>query len=332
LAVALLAPPALSQQQDGDGDEPEVRTETRVFDIRSLLLEVPDYRAVFSDLRSNDIYSTPQPGPAKDESVFGQASMPASPPPEPTDQEENVEQLIVMIQDVIAPESWRDTMGGPGTLHYYGGQLVITNEAAAVEQVEHFLNLLKAARALRLRVDARLVVIPTQGASENARLLAGRNEIPPEEFRAVLNRDEGELLVARACVSGFEGQRIFTTSGRQQNVVVGAEATVASGASAYTPVTRQLVSGVTLELQAVLDPDQKTVLLDLRASLGTLMPGPAEASPAVDPLVAGAAVPPYRVAHFATSVSLPLDRFSLVGVSRYDDGQDVLLFVMPSRE
>jgi len=322
----------LSQQHDSDEDAPAVHTETRVFDIRSLLLEVPDYRAVFSDLRSNDIYSTPRPEPTRDESVFGPATKPTPPPPEPTDQEENVEQLIVMIQDVIAPESWRDTAGGPGTLHYYGGQLVITNEAAAVEQVDHFLNLLKAARALRLRVDARLVVIPTAGASEGVRRLCQSTEMSPDELQALLDKNQDEISIARACVSGFEGQRVFTTSGRQQNVVVGAEATVASGASAYTPVVRQLVSGVTLEVQAVLDPDQKTVLLDLRASLGNLIPGRVDAPPSVDPLAVGSIVPPYRVAHFATSVSLPLNRFSLVGVSQYDDGQDVLLFVMPSRE
>ncbi len=326
-----------------------------MFDIRSLLLEVPDYRAVFSDLRSNDIYAPPPP--AESQGEYGLGTGEAAPAPEPTSrgQEENAEVLMNMIQEIINQDSWRTHGGELGVMHYYGGQLVVSHTPDVVSEVERLLNLLKASRSLKLRLDAWFVTVLS--ASEPLLMddVRQRPGLAWDEFHKLLKLRGDEVCVARASVTGFEGQRVYTTVGRQHNVLVGADAVVAAGAAAYVPVSRQLVSGVTLEVQAVLDAAQETVLVDLRASLGQLMPTPVEpgvpadalsvggSMPPIDPagvmlqfnaagLAAGGSVPPYQVAHFATSVSLPVDRVSLVGVARYDDEWDVMLFVMPSRE
>lgn len=333
LAVCWAACPVWADQPAAGGGQGSPAVETRVFDIRSLLLEVPDYRAVFSDLRSNDIYGAPQPPPA-DPSIFtdtGGEPTPAS-GRRPDNQQENAEVLMRMIQEIVVPESWRDYGGDVGVMHYYGGQLVVSNTADVVVEVERLLSLLKAARALKLRLDVCFVAVLSEAGPAEVGDLRERTEFTPEEFRELLETHADALSVTRASVSGFEGQRIFTTAGRQHNVLVGADAVVASGSAAYSPVARQLVSGVTLEAQAVLDAARDTVLVDLRASLGELTPSPQEVPVPIDPLAVGASVPPYQVAHFATSVSLPTGQYSSVGTASYDGDWDVMLFVMPSRE
>ena len=95
------------------------------------------------------------------------------------------------------------------------------------------------------------------------------------------------------------------------------------------PEVRQLMGGVTFEIQPVIDRDRGAVLLDLRASLAEVEPGPQEIA-LENPLETGMAAPPYRVAHFACSLSLPLEKVSLVSSAPYDEQHDVLLFIRPS--
>ncbi|HUU82747.1 MAG TPA: hypothetical protein VM243_04505 [Phycisphaerae bacterium] len=320
-------------QPAAGGEQGSPVSETRVFDIRSLLLEVPDYRAVFSDLRSDDIFGPVKPPPA-DAGILSDADGKAmrSSESQAEGQQENAEVLMRMLQEIVVPESWRDYGGDVGVMHYYGGQLVVSNTPDVIVETERLLNLLKASRSLKLRLDACFVTVPSQAGPTEMGGLGKQNEFAPDEFRKLLATHADELSVTRASVSGFEGQRIFTTAGRQYNVLVGTDAVVASGSAAYTPVARQLVSGVTLEVQAVLDAARETVLVDLRTSLGELRPTSPPASVPTDPLAVGSSVPPYQVAHFATSVSLPVGRYSLVGIAHYDDDRDVMLFVMPSRE
>lgn len=333
LATLLLASTAWGFQSAGK-DEPA--PETRVFDIRPLLLEVPDYRAVFSDLRSNDIYSPAPPPTSAPSSVFAAAGAGAPAPkcfpsdkPDRDKQERSAEDLITMIQSVVDPASWY-VNGGLCVVHFYGGQLVVRQSAENLAEIDRLLGLLKASRSQKLRIDARFVKVPARSKAADLYQLYGGAPLSPDDFQAVAQAHADDVTVIRASLSGFEGQRIYASAGQQNSLVVGADAVIATGSSAYVPVARQVNSGVTLEVQAVRDTEQSTVLIDLRASLGTLL-GTGEPQPA-DVVAASGAVPPYHVVNLATSVSLAVGKYTLVGVTRYDDEQDVLLFIMPSEE
>lgn len=95
---------------------------------------------------------------------------------------------------------------------------------------------------------------------------------------------------------------------------------------------RQLTGGVTLEGQPVIDRERHTVLLDLRASLAEVESSTQHIAAPDNPLAAGVAAPPYRVAHFATSRSVAMDTVSLVSAAPYDEEHDVLLFVRATVE
>ena len=331
MPLLLCIPAAWAQQEQATGEEDNAPvTETRVFDIRPLLLEVPDYRVVFSDLRSDDIYGTAKAlhedatddGDDGDESCFGG----------PRSRRDNAGTLMEMLRTIVCRDSWRWNGGLDGYMDFYAGQLVVHNTPEALAEVERLLDLLKVSRSARLRLDACFVAVDVKAPAAELAGLRDNTQFTPEEFRGLLETLNEHVSVTRASISGFEGQRIFTTAGQQHNVFIGTEAVVASGATAHIPVARQLVSGVTLETQSVLDQDKQTVLVDLRASLGHLdRPTRTEPGP-IDPLAVGSSLPPYQVAHFATSVAVPMSRFSLVGTARYDGYRDLMLFVMPTQE
>jgi hypothetical protein len=328
LFVALAATLCITSSTVGDDQQEAYRVETQVFDIRSLLLEVPDYRAVFSDLRSDDLY-----GPA----VPRQDCSP-DPPPQPKTaaatsadtQKENAEIIMEMIQTVVDTYSWSEHGGDMGTVRFYAGQLVVSQTPENLAKIKRLLDLLAAARSSTVRIEAYFLRVPSAGPErEAASDLILETSLSLAEFNDWLETAKELVTVTRASVCGFDGQRVFAMSGRQVNAIVGANAVVAEAVSANEPVVRQLMGGVTFESQPVIDRDRDTVLLDLRASLAEVEPVQ-HATALENPLETGMAAPPYRVAHFACSLSLPLDKVSLVGTAPYDEQNDVLLFIRPT--
>ena len=389
LAVLLLLG-AVSLTAGQEGGAPLL--ETRVFDIRALLLDVPDYRAIFSDLRSDDLYGSGIAGPtgttitkqAEGQELFKDAPS--------RGRETNAEILMEMVQSVIRSDSWA-AYGGLGDIRYYAGQLVVANRIDVIQEVERLLNTLKASGARKVRIDADFVIVPRKQPEQGVVLEAvleewlQREVVQPEEFRKLLDSKKGQVDVTHVTVSGFDGQRVATTSGRQMSIVAGMSPSVTERSSAYQPIMRQIVEGVTFEAQPVVDKERNVVLLDVRASLGRFVrcegrlshdaprtpaktsPKEGEAGSTTRPAgseqespemlllralalgaVSGAAEvqrtvspgeldevfsamlegPAYQVVHFATSVALPVDAVSLVGVARYQDEYDVLLWIRPS--
>lgn len=309
-----------------EGESPS-GIETRVFDIRPLLLEVPDYRATFSDLRSDDLYGPPV-GPAVSDPNF-EAPSQATPARATADtRRENAEIILEMIRDVVDPYSWIDRGGDVGSIRFFAGQLVVSQTAENLARIEHLLDLLKAARTATVGLEAYFVQVPA-AARERRELgdLGVRQDLTEADFQGLLATGQEVITVTRASLSGFDGQRVFTTAGQQINIVVGVNAVVAQASSEVQPVVRQLLSGVTLESQPVIDHERNVILLDLRASIAEVEAEEEPKGPVDNSLAAGTAAPPYRVAHFAASLSVPVDRVSLVSAVPYDQERDVLLFV-----
>lgn len=309
--------------------------ETRVFDIRSLLLDVPNYRAIFSDLRSDDLY---RPLGTRQGGGQGPGETPASAPidcfPAPgKPTPKNEASIMGLIQNIVQPDTWRSNGGEPGSMEFYAGQLVVRQTKPAIDEVEQLLNLIRAARVRKVNLEAWFVVVPSKAAERAALAPAlDRTEFTREEFLKGMETKPDAVAIIRVSLSGFDGQRVYASSGRQFNVTVGLQPVIDSSAVSYQPQPRQLLSGVSLEAQPVAEPDRGLVLLDLRASLGKMEPPPARPPQEQRGPEFELTTPPYQVAHFATSVSLPVGKVSRVGMTRYDENQDVLLFVMPSVE
>lgn len=326
MLISLVLISACVQSARAGDEEKPAQVETRVYDIRSLLLEVPDYRATFSDLRSDDLYGPPVR--KKAEGVFGQDAASAQTPSRAETRQRNVDAIIEIIETAIAPESWMDNGGDPGSIRQYAGQLIVTQTTENLSAIERLIGLLKAARSATVRVEVWFVQVST-AAYERHQIapLLWKEELGGLEFLKMLDDNKDVLEAIRVTVSGFDGQRVFASAGTQVNAVVGATAMVAASSSAFEPLVRQLVDGVTLEVQPVIDSDRKSVLLDLRASIGDLDLGGGKESAPENVLAAGSSAPPYRVAHFAGSFAAPLGWVFLAGSAPYDDERDVLLFV-----
>ncbi|GIK16123.1 MAG: general secretion pathway protein GspD [Planctomycetota bacterium] len=87
--------------------------------------------------------------------------------PLPDDAREvRVLELINLIQDQIAPESWRERNGSIGTITEFNGQLVVTQNSAAQERVSNLLDKLREQRSVQVAVEARFLTVQSNFLEE----------------------------------------------------------------------------------------------------------------------------------------------------------------------
>ena len=113
-----------------------------VYNISDLLVEIPE----FTDAPIMDLRHATQSRPK----VSEQADLPwrygddddDEPEPNPKRQS-RVRKIIELIQDTVAPQSWRDNGGSIGTIQEINGQLVVTQNSAAHRQLSGLLDKLR---------------------------------------------------------------------------------------------------------------------------------------------------------------------------------------------
>ncbi len=130
------------------------KTTLYIYDIRDLLLDVPDYDQVPEiDLQS----ALQQSGGGGGQSPFQQNE-------DDDDQdrrtlEERTLDIITIIQDNVDPEGWLDTGGTTGKLQQYGGSLIITQTDKNHREISGLLQKLRNVRAMQINVETRFLLV-----------------------------------------------------------------------------------------------------------------------------------------------------------------------------
>lgn len=129
-------------------------TSLHIYDIRDLLLDVPDYDEVPQiDLQS-----------ALQQSRGGGGQSPFRNDQQDDEQdrrtlEERILDIIEIIQTNVDPEGWLDTGGRPGRIQQFGGSLIITQTDKNHRQVSGLLQKLRDVRAMQINVETRFLLV-----------------------------------------------------------------------------------------------------------------------------------------------------------------------------
>lgn len=142
-------------------------TYAAVYDINDLLQEIP----VFNDAPLTDLTQIYKRGqadagrPADKKTIWSDSE-------ETDDQEDDpgktsrVQEIIHLIQQQVAPDSWRELGGSIGTISEIRGQLVVTQNSAAQKRVGDLLGKLREQRAVQIAVEARFVTVSSHYLEE----------------------------------------------------------------------------------------------------------------------------------------------------------------------
>ena len=177
--------------------------------------------------------------------------------------------LIDLIQNVIAPDSW-DSVGGPGTCDPYDKVLAFSQTIPIHLEIEAFLDSLRAQRQAlpTVVVDARWLVLDSDLLD---RLLGDRKPRDADAAQVAVDPESLDLLTRtvpsyRARIHCVSGHKAYLAAGDRRTVVHGAIPVVGSGIG-YQPVMRIPNVGLVLEIRPTVDRDRKTALVDVESTV-----------------------------------------------------------------
>jgi type II secretory pathway component GspD/PulD (secretin)/tetratricopeptide (TPR) repeat protein len=147
-------------------DELGKNTLTRVYDIRDLIINVPD----FTDAPNFNLETTSQANQAgssggsssgsQSQSLFsGGATGGQSGQGTGQTRQELVDAIIKLVTETVAPDSWRDSGGSVGAIRELQGQLIVTqtpeNQGALVSLLEQ----LRETHSIQVTVETRFLTV-----------------------------------------------------------------------------------------------------------------------------------------------------------------------------
>ncbi|MDB5330413.1 MAG: hypothetical protein JWP03_1564 [Phycisphaerales bacterium] len=150
-------------------------TITRVYDIRDLIINIPDFTDApdFSlNSTSNNSNQNPQGGGGigagggggqqgqQTNNLFGNSGSGQGNKEDagPTRQE-LVEQITKLITETVAPDSWRDAGGSVGAVRELQGQLIVTQTPENQHSLVDLLEKLRETRAIQVTVETRFLTV-----------------------------------------------------------------------------------------------------------------------------------------------------------------------------
>jgi hypothetical protein len=246
-------------------------TVTRVYDIRDLIVEIPDF-------------GPPQTAAA----LAATATRPASHSAATLTHDDRVARVTSLVQETVDPESWRDAGGTVGAIRELGGQLIVTQTPENQEQVARVLETLREARGVQITVEARYLFVDQKTLDEMGTDWIGKSSSTQPagaagahgtfltdervaEFLKAVRRASESTLVTAPRLTVFNGQRAWvaaktaTAYVRDYTVVRGKE-----GETRYEPVHATVEPGLTLDLRGTASPDRKHVTMTIRSAMTTL--------------------------------------------------------------
>lgn len=145
-------------------DDLNSRTVTRVYNVRDLLTEAPNFAAPPLELGAANGAAYRMHREDLRPTVFPRETDPTADPDTTDEQPTNKEQaavddLIRIITETVEPGTWRGYGGSVGSLRELNGQLIVTHTSTAQAQVGGLLGQLRQARAVQVAVEARFLTI-----------------------------------------------------------------------------------------------------------------------------------------------------------------------------
>ncbi len=130
-------------------------TSLELYDIRDLLIEIPDY----SDAPEFDLQSVLQSsqggGGGGGQSPFSGQTQDREIRP----RDERVQEIVDIVQATIDPDGWTDLGGDTSSIQELNGNLVITSTPKIHRQINGLLGKLRQVRSLQINVETRFLLV-----------------------------------------------------------------------------------------------------------------------------------------------------------------------------
>ena len=125
-----------------------------IYDIRDLLIEIPDYQDAPDIDLQNVLQSTG--GGGGGQSPFNGDQ---NDDDEERDRQDRIDQIIDIIQSNVDFEGWQDNGGDTGFIQELSGSLIIRNTPKNHREINGLLSQIRAQRAMQINVETRFLLV-----------------------------------------------------------------------------------------------------------------------------------------------------------------------------
>jgi|GEM_PF-6194381 len=228
------------------------------------------------------------------------------------------DEILKLIIDTVAPETWRDNGGSIGSVRLISGVLVVSQTPANQKLIQGLLSQIRDESSRMVTVVARWVLLDSAQLEQFAHPLKqaeGAAAIETIDLAAL--EKTNAALKYRAQITCFNGQTVQLTSGRARTVVTGLEAVVGQSA-AYQPDASVVQDGVSLQLTPMFPAGSPTALIEID-NVVSAWDGLAPAPPAPTSQPTNMEAPgtldriDMQVQHLHTTIAVPVGKPILVG-------------------
>jgi hypothetical protein len=291
LAVSAQGEPARSNAPPG--------LTTHVYDVRDLLIVIPDFNS-HPDLRRSTVPPATQPTT------------------QPT-RDQLVDALKRSVQVILA--------GAPGaSVCEMEGQLVVTAPADRQERLARALAAARQARRAQVSVEIKFLKLTSAAVAAldaplrdkiDAALMQDRQALMLTPTQVDALSKAGQTLVAAPRITLFQNQRAYVRVQSDLTYVSGFSVTSApDGSHHYDPKLSSVAPGVLADIRAGIAPDQSAISLNLRVQMASLLgikEQPAPGARPQDKLIVQ--VPDLRVQETQCLLTLAPDQWALLRVA-----------------
>jgi len=226
---------------------------TRVYDVRDLIVQPVN----FTPPNQFAPQSTTQPAPEEQPS-----------------RQQQIDSLITLIIESIAPDTWRQAGGTIGSIQELSGQLIITQIPENQKLILALLDQLRETRAVQVLVEARFLMmnvkdLPGDLKSRLSPALADKGVVflDSAEADSIVKKAAADVrssLLAAPRVILFNGQRAYVSVGSPTAYVSNYVAIKSSnGDTRFEPQVSKLDTGLLFDVMATASADRKYVTLSL---------------------------------------------------------------------
>jgi Flp pilus assembly secretin CpaC len=149
----------------GTADELGKNTLTRVYDIRDLIINIPDFNNAPDFSLQSTSNNTAQAGGggaggnSGGQSLFSGTGSGQGGAAEGQTRQELVDAIIKLITETVAPDSWRDSGGSVGALRELQGQLIVTQTPENQRALVGLLEQLRETHSIQVTVETRFLTV-----------------------------------------------------------------------------------------------------------------------------------------------------------------------------
>ena len=251
-------------------------TEIHIYNVNELIHEIPNYggqtaaeQAASSGTRRLSLTTA---GLAS-----GNICWPERATTKPSPPQERIDELVSLIEEMVAPESWHSAGGRQGAIKAINDSLVISQTEENHRAIQAILDGLRhdSGAGTMIQVDLQwLRLTPEQLVAMEA-LPAGAtlDKNAPRPVSLDTLKDE-DAVVCRARTLGFNGQTLTLKSGRIASVVKNATPNIGTGVTPYDFQVDREQSGITLQVTPRRSQDRHTIVVDVQSRVTEALPSP----------------------------------------------------------